>query len=615
MPNGTGKTTTLQMLRAALSGEASTWSPAEIRKLQKKPVRHSTGRFLVDGILDGAKLTLELTLDFDEGTASYTTTYRAGNRLGFHAPQQIRAFLNPDFVRLFVFDGEQAHNLLDINHTNAERAIESLFQLRFFEQMRKYVQEYWTDRAQTTTATEERGYSRRTNRLNTLRDRLRACRLERKVAGTERDLAKAEVDRLTAEHADQIRSNDGFSSRLKIAEDQLTSARNEVVRQTALVQSAVKDPFALSGAIASEMVDLRASLDRVKLPESAAREFFDELAQELLCVCGRPLDDETRNYIRSQAPQYLGTDEVALLNAMKSSIAAIANQPSGPSEALRTLFDELSAALRSESEARTELEAVEADAGQKYPEIDAIKDRLARAEQHLETMEAKLQKYETDDQGARDESTSSIRALERLIREAENRLAEVTETLELKGKRDIIDRLLQQAHSTAKANASVAIVNEANQAIQRLLPNNAIRIREIKGCLVLDQQEGGSAGETLSIAYAFLTTFFNSANHQFPFIVDSPAGAIDLEVRTRIADILPRIAGQVIAFTISSERSGFCDRFSNNGQSQAQYITLFRKGLGQVDIDARTVEGHQESSDGLLVPGREFFEEFQEVDE
>jgi DNA sulfur modification protein DndD len=45
MPNGTGKTTTLTMIRAAMSGEAQGWSAGKIKSLRRPGESHSEGTF------------------------------------------------------------------------------------------------------------------------------------------------------------------------------------------------------------------------------------------------------------------------------------------------------------------------------------------------------------------------------------------------------------------------------------------------------------------------------------------------------------------------------------------------------------------------------------------
>lgn len=45
MPNGTGKTTTLSLLRAALSGGGRNWDSGKVRELRKKGGTSPTGTF------------------------------------------------------------------------------------------------------------------------------------------------------------------------------------------------------------------------------------------------------------------------------------------------------------------------------------------------------------------------------------------------------------------------------------------------------------------------------------------------------------------------------------------------------------------------------------------
>src|SRR4051794_28105157 len=74
MPNGTGKTTTLVLLKAALTGEAVHWSPERIREMRRPGDVRDTARFEVELRIDDRPLTLCLELDFDLGLAGYTTT-------------------------------------------------------------------------------------------------------------------------------------------------------------------------------------------------------------------------------------------------------------------------------------------------------------------------------------------------------------------------------------------------------------------------------------------------------------------------------------------------------------------------------------------------------------
>lgn len=609
MPNGTGKTTTLSLLRATLSGDAVDWTNKYLQSFRKQNKSATTGRFLVEGIFDGKRLTIVLELDFDEGKASYSTTVGNGKKIGFHPPRGLHRFLNRDFVRLFVFDGEEAARLLDHQYTNAHDAIDNLFQLKFFDGIEQRIREYWTDQTSQSTASAEKGLTQRRNRVEQLQTQLSICEAAYSEAKEARDRAQDQYKKKMRKFEQQLKKQKDYQEVLRIADTALSDAKIMVQQQAQKLLSQIRDPFALSSKTAVDLLALRANLDRVKLPESTAREFFDELAREEECVCGRPLTDDCKAHILSQASRYLGADDVALLNSMKSDIAAmIGGNPASHAVELQDASRHLLERIRAEDLARTKRDTVRAKAIGEDPALKKIVGEIADLQSRAEKAVADVEKYENTDES--DDNIYGIPVLKKRLSEAERKLAEITHTIGLKEKRDVLVSIVQAAQKAARTSISVQTVKEANQRIESLMPMNRVRIRAIDKCLVLEGQEGGSMGETLSVAYAFLATFFNGADNRFPFVVDSPAGAIDLEIRTRIAELVPKLTAQFIAFTISSERQGFGDQFLAK-RSGTQYFTLFRKGDAVLDRKARSIKGNTETEDGLLVPGAKFFQDFQ----
>ena len=186
MPNGTGKTTTLKLLRAALCGvpDEGEWTPDAVRQLAKRNSRES-GRFTLSLVYNERRMTIALRFDFDAGRVQYTTTVGDGLQEGFRPPRELRRFFNKQFVRFFVFDGELAEQLLDHKHTDAESAIENLFQLSVVGSMSRAVERYWQDQTSGRNATEDKGLTRRRNRVDKLRARLSTLRQEKGELGRE----------------------------------------------------------------------------------------------------------------------------------------------------------------------------------------------------------------------------------------------------------------------------------------------------------------------------------------------------------------------------------------------------------------------------------------------
>ncbi|RYE84531.1 MAG: hypothetical protein EOP19_11340, partial [Hyphomicrobiales bacterium] len=114
MPNGTGKTTTLELLRRTLTGQGDRWTPQEVRALRRPGEDNEDGSFKVTLLMDERPLTIEMTLDFEEGTVAYGTTWpgSGGLQRRYNPPPAILKFLTPAFLDLFIFDGEFADRLL-----------------------------------------------------------------------------------------------------------------------------------------------------------------------------------------------------------------------------------------------------------------------------------------------------------------------------------------------------------------------------------------------------------------------------------------------------------------------------------------------------------------------
>lgn len=619
MPNGTGKTTTLELLRAALSGDALTgkgsaqeWSADKIRSFQKRNSQSSSGQFQVILICDTRRLTITMDFDFEDDNVRYSTTISEGNKEGFHPPRGVMKFFNPNFVNFFVFDGELAAQLLDQEHTKAQDVIKDLFQLSLFSDLTDKIEEYWKAKTEQVGVTQQTGLTRRRNTVTRLRRLLKQRKKMKELTNTEYKKTKKELKRNKERFEEALAEREEVKDQLHQADIKLKEAQSQVDSSVNDVLNEMRNPYSLSSSFASQMITLKDSLDRAKLPESAAREFFEELADEAECVCGRPIDDDAiRTHIKGRAKRYMGSDDVSILNRLKEEVADLVGTETVSHEVkLKQKISALDEARRQEENAKTARDAIENKAVADDPELEKVKEEINKLENTFRELGDDLRKFETpDDTSQRDEDTWGIQALEYRLENAKHQLAEATNTLELKAKGDLLTKIIEKAHHKAKQGISVDLCREANKRIEELMPSNAIRIQKITQSLVLQGQVAGSVGETLSIGYAFLATLFNGTDHKLPFIVDSPANPIDLEVRANVAELVPKLSHQFIAFTISSEREGFLPSLETaSADDDIQYITMFRKDM-QSDNDLG--EHAKESDDGWCVHDKTYFQQFQ----
>ncbi|WP_088343783.1 MULTISPECIES: AAA family ATPase [Rhodomicrobium] len=623
MPNGTGKTTTLSLLRAALSGAAAngTWDRGRVRELRKKGGDAAEGLFELKLTLNDKRITVKMEFDFETGRVEYKTTWGSGQEEGFNPPFELRRFMNEDFVNFYVFDGELAENLLNKRHTDAEQAVESLFQVHLLNRMADKVSAYWDEQTRSVTAKDETGYTRRKNRLEAWRKRHSELVAERSALDKRLAETSGQLIRQEERYKREITKEEDRAKKIGRAESIADSLRGEVREGALSLLDEMRDPQALSPAFAAAMFELKSGLDRAKLPESAAREFFEDLAKEDECVCGRIIDDEIRTVIRTRAKKYLGSDDVNVLNQMKSAISdAVGQSRTQAAAALSENIRHVAGLVTNLQSAQNDLDELKHAAEQTDPDVAKAKDEIDRLKADKDNIEKELRRFKGKDDRVRldristvdPERVFAIETIEAGINVLEDQVDEVTNTRTLRQKRDILTRIIKSAHERAKKAIMAEIRDEANARIETLMPHNNIRIDEIDRCLVLRGQSGGSVGETLSVGYAFLSTLFDRTDeHRLPFVVDSPANPIDFDIRTNIGELVPKLTGQFIAFMISSEREKFLASLKKASNGDIQYVTLFRKGASHLESKAMDTPLCVTTNDGFRVTGEQFFNEFQ----
>lgn len=618
MPNGTGKTTTLQLLRAALSGRAEyeNWGPEKVRSFRKKNGFRNRGEFQVVILLNNHRVTFTLNFDFEEGTVKTYTTSGNGKETGFRPPREGKDFLNPDFIEFLVFDGELAHKLLDSTHTNAEKSIEFLYKVSHFNSIKRVIEEHWSNVVTNSTASDPRAQTRRENVVNSLKKRIAELRIEKENKENELNDLKKEYEIITNKYEDKIHEKVQFDNEYEEKKMFYEAAIGDVNTLTKKIIKDIRSPHLLSSVFGKEVIDLKCNLDKAKLPESTAKEFFQDLAKEEYCVCGRKLDEEHKNKLIDRSSHYMGSDEMNFLNIIKSEIA---NQISEDPEYYELGFKEdirnYRKSIQEKYKTKTDLTIIEEALAGGDSTIQVARKKKEELESKIANLEEDLKKYISKDDTLDIDKTFGIDILDVKLFEAEKKLSEITKTVELKKKTDILNQIIIKAHVVAMQRIIESIREDANQRIRELLPHNSIEIANIDKALKLRGQEAGSVGETLSVAYAFMATLFSSTERELPFIVDSPANSLDNKVREEVANLIPNLTKQFIAFTISSERGSFVNPLDQASQGDVNYLTIFRQGDKNLEKVAKTSGGETFTTDGIIVNGKDFFFKFHKNDE
>lgn len=612
MANGTGKTTTLELLRLTLSGAATSCTPRYIKDFAKSEDSFEPGVMEVRLLVDKRQHTFIMSFDFLQGKAEYKTTHKSGQSSGFVPPQEIKKFLNPEFINYFILDGELASRLLEDEHSAAQDVIDALFQVDSLKKIGKRIEDYWTEKANTVTTRTEQGLTRQKNVVTEIKQRLRI--LEKACKDVDERIQRLNINLQDKreDHQAAIESNRAQNAALLNAQSKLHELEKEQINSTAELLNKCSSPQYLSVVFAKSIRSLKLGLDRVKLPEAAAREFFEELCYEPECICGREITAEIVKTIRSKSAQYLGSDDVSLLNSLKTAIEeAVGTEPEKHHLELMTEVNNLTKKVRAVNTAKTEIDDLNRKASEVDPKVKEAQDDIEKFTRELKEAELKREEFDSEECPSLISSITGLNVLRNKLKESEDSLAKITGTIIIKNKTEKLNAIMLAAYERATKIISSELVEETNKNLSSWLPDNKLEVESIHGHLKLKGKKQGSVGENLSVAYGFLSTLFNRTNHSLPFIVDSPAGALDLQARPRIGASIPNLTKQFVTFTISSEREGFITGGIEKSTSDIQYITIFRKTLEQYKVAANKVKTKTVTGDGIIVDDKDFYQKFQ----
>ena len=626
MPTGTGKTTMLQLIQATLSGSARNWDSGKVKNFQRVEDKNESGYFILKMLKGDQRLSIRLDLDFVSGKATYETTFSesGGIRHRYAPPQDVARVLEEDFVNLFVFDGEFAEDILNVNKTKAHTVIETLCELNLLNQLSELADEIWltTSEQSTTSITHTKGLQRKRNELTKLK--AREVELEKELNSRRSSLKRLQnefkllEDKIESKIADNRRTRDQYFE----AKGNLNELDNEITNKSATLMERLRKPYEVHPFFAQELRTLHESLDRLKLPENASAQFFIELIEEAeSCICGRLLDEASKSEISQRAALYLDKEEVGTLNKIKRDVVQLVEPANDDisveqypvlADAVANLTDAVTNRRLTKNRfsdlARQLVEAGDEELESWQATRDAFQLQINEHEKAI---------YRIEDVGNENEtiqSTKSLSLIRRKKDEIEEEVSVIANILELRDKKDLFTQILKRARAIATDTIKTDLIQSCNSNLADILENDPLRISDIGDAIELVDQTAASVGQTLSIGYTFLASVLKRGQIKLPLVVDSPAGPLSLDVRTKVGKLLPKFCDQFIAFILDSEIDGFVHALTQD-QKDVRFLTIVRKTNKTLDL-IPSLQGLpnqvlKETDNAILVSDRDYFFNFK----
>lgn len=573
MANGTGKTTTMSLIKGVFDGTANNWDSSTVKTYAPTTVSSNNGEFSIKVKFDEKIYQYFIVLDYAAGTARIeTAAMPKGRENGRILPESIKTIFTEEFVKRFVFDGEQAEKSMDSKFDEAEQTIKYLYRLDKLDDILSANQKILSE-IQNTEGGGRNGSESALSNLRTRRDKI-----ERTIKVLEFKASdyKKRIEKYEAEKADKISQRNEIDKKYKDLNEEKNNINTEIENnkkdisaQIAEIMRLTKSPYLISESLCNRIRELGLSMTKLKLPKNTSKDFFTELAHSEKCVCDRCIGEKEKEAILRNAERYLGSNQQSVLNTIKSSISSC-EYDSSLSEAFEKLSElqKQSNILNNRFKDNEEklIKAGGDKAADLQSEIDKFIGEIAACKKSLNVIEAKNDPYETLTED------NNLPLAKEALEELEKKIASATNTNRALRRKEIVEELVNQIKQETTKSLKAEIVRKTNEKLKSVITDDKIEIESIDKYIKLKDRAGASEGQTLGIAYCFLGTLFEDAELQFPFIIDSPTGKMDFAKRQAVADIIPNVFNQMIAFVQSAEVERFADRFYNNPDSQ--YITI-----------------------------------------
>lgn len=367
MPNGTGKTTTLHLLRSVCIGKL--WTSAEKDEVDLEDMAHLkrilgdeedavssiTGIFKTRMRINGEVYGFEIRLDHESEEDEWWTETPGGRRKGWHPPIEFSRIFkdNPRLIELFVFDGETSRKVRKkADQHLLEKAIRQFGGLslvydlvgqpdssnRYSGGRYQTVLDQLTDNLGKDTGS---GGAKVKNWKNCLS---KAIEIEAELEGklvSNKSLLKDAQDKLIEVEGDlrQIEEESGtaFTDLGQIGQE-IQDLDDHLDEATSTMLLEFLNPSRIFIDEWSEMAIFHKDHKDRKLPADVGKAWLVSLADEAdECVCGEKLTQNMRKHIRDNLDSHLDREKMVAVSGMQSAFATSPTADREPLSAAKAL--------------------------------------------------------------------------------------------------------------------------------------------------------------------------------------------------------------------------------------------------------------------------------------
>ena len=615
MPSGMGKTSTLEMLRYSFFDYSKKITNKQIEKLKPRDSSIKKGKFTLNIKVNDQKIQIQTLYDFESLKISYNTK---GNHIpsGFAdslvLTDELKSYINQEYIEKTFFNLELVDNLFQ--SSDAVDSIRKLYKLYYFDEIKNKLEIYKEKQqaAKGSVKISKKAFEELKLRKKKILEQIKI--VEDKYQKDQENHKKLinEEKKLEKEKKEIGLSKTEIREKIKEADENVKLYENELTENYNKFYNFLKNPINLNAKFNKQLVNFEKNLKRLKIPQSVAESFFEDLIKEEKCLCGNHMTDEMINQILKSKENILSEDTWFILNSMKTKINKNLDQPI---DTMQNLFGEVASSKRKLNIAERKRIGIESSIDdEKFQKISA---RLIDVKKEIKNLEDAFKIYNEPASKTDTPSSSSIKKLEALRIDTQKQIDDATDTENLSKKVNILNELMTKAYERTKEEIIQEVIKNINLEIPRVMPYEKIFVKDIKDKIILEKG-GASQGQLARIGYLFLITLLNRPNFNFPFVVDSPVTAMDDISRKEIAQTISKdLNNQYIGLLLPTERDHFSDELGSNQNKKIKYITAFstydRASEHMVQQANKFGINTNEFKNGVVGYGEDFFNQFSGI--
>ncbi len=625
MPNGTGKTTFLTLIRNTLSNTWEDLEAKEIKAFKRKNSKEDYGKFTLGLTYKNSNLTFEVTFNFIDGTfdiATMGSTETDQMNRRFKPPPDLKPFLTKNHVEIFNFSSQIVNDHFDKEKSGVKDAV-GTFSGRhklnnlFTEIEKKFKAKHTGSRSTRTTTLD--------NKLTALSE-LKG-ELEKKRDDLEADLApnQEEHKKLNdkAEQNDEARKE--RDAKILNLEAQIEELDQDAIDCEDPIKNHLIFPNNLSDDFDKKLKLLYESLEKRKLP-GIHTDFFDEISEEAECICGTEMTAKMKKHIKESKKNYLGTHDVVFVNSLKTALKE-SDKHQGLEETKKDLkkLDDIREQI---ADKKTKIEEIEEDFRDKtlskkeVDRLDKLGDIIAKAKDELESLKKSNYEGDGNHQQKQNDLVSlnpsqiartiknfpDLEWLDDFLRERHAAANNYEKALEnLNAFKNCIDKALDNAEKKIK----VKLKDDINKMISQIHTGGEnFVVSEIEDHIKLDGQDMGSGAQNVITVTSFALALLKRSEVEFPMMIDHPVKDVQEEDRAQLANFLKESSHQCICLVINTEKDGFIrdddTRELHKFLKNSNFITATRN-----KYVPEPPEGSWVSRDGIVTTDYDYFSRFK----